>query len=114
LESDPEKKGINILLNEVNGPADRRLTLSLSEVPILDLLRFIAELAELDLQIRDNAIVLRTGPKTDSPEATPPGAVRGGLPFPGTASPNPAAGASRGGGASNAQNPVTGSFPAGR
>lgn len=75
-ENDPEKKGINILLNEVNGPADKRLTMSLSEIPVLELLRFTAELAELDFQIRDTAIVLSTGGRTNPSEVDPPGGGR--------------------------------------
>ena len=71
FESDPEKKGINILLNEVKGPADQKVTLSLTEISVLDLLRFIAELASLDFQVRDTAIVLSSGGKTNSSEAAP-------------------------------------------
>jgi hypothetical protein len=70
-ENDPEKKGINILLNEVNGPADQKVTLSLSEIPVLEVLRFIAELANLDFQIRDTAIVLSTGGTANSSDARP-------------------------------------------
>jgi len=118
LENDPEKKGINIVLNEVNGSADRRLTISLLDMPILDLLRFTAELSELDLQIRDTAIVLSTGRKTNSSVDAPLAGVRDNPANPRQTSPNPAGAfpPTQGlrGSPSSAQGPATGSFPGSR
>jgi hypothetical protein len=88
LENDPEKKGINIVLNEVNGPADRKLTITLSDIPLLEVLRFTAELAELDFQIRDTAIVLTTGGKSNAMEGAPARAGANPPMIPGLAMPN--------------------------
>ncbi|HEX5176631.1 MAG TPA: hypothetical protein VFV83_06365 [Chthoniobacteraceae bacterium] len=111
LENDPEKKGINIVLNEVNGPADRKLTITLSDIPILEVLRFTAELAELDFQIRDTAIVLTTGGKTNPTEGDPARAGTNPPTIPGLAVPNvpgfPPAQGFRGG-------PTNGQAPGGR
>jgi hypothetical protein len=119
-ENDPKKKGINILLNEVNGPADQRLTMSLSEVPVLELLRFTAELAKLDFEIRDTAIVLSTGGRTNPSEAGPPGGVRDTPPSPGLrVNPNATEGAFQPAhrvrpGSPSAQDPATGSVSGSR
>jgi len=116
-ENDPEKKGINILLNEVNGPADQKLTFSLADIPVLELLRFTAELAKLNFEIRDTAIVLSTAGTTDSSEAGLPGGVRDAPASPGPgANPNatggefqPALGIRPG--TPSAPDPATGSVP---
>ena len=75
LELDPEKQGVNVLLHDINpqpGPGDQRVSLSLTNTPVLEVLRLTAELGNADLEIRDSAILLRTRPQLD------PHAVAGG------------------------------------
>lgn len=55
VELDPEKKGINIV---VNGDGERSVTLSLYEVPVIEALEYVAKLGGFDLEKREHAIVL--------------------------------------------------------
>jgi hypothetical protein len=111
LELDPEKQGVNVLLHEINpqnGPADQRVSLSLINTPVIEVLRLTAELGNADLEIRDSAILLRTRPHLDphavaggghgaAPPPGPPG-IPGLEPHPGPPPPigiSPAPGAPR-------------------
>lgn len=54
---DPEKKGVNILLLDAEN--DTRLTLSLKQVSLHNILKYVSELASLSLDIEEQAVVLR-------------------------------------------------------
>lgn len=60
LELDPDKKGLNFILNAPGDPAPDtvRISLSLREVPLSEALRYVAELANLELRYDDDAVVL--------------------------------------------------------
>jgi len=60
LELDPDKKGLNFILNAPGDPAPDtiRISLSLREVPLSEALRYVAELANLKLRYDDDAVVL--------------------------------------------------------
>jgi beta-lactamase regulating signal transducer with metallopeptidase domain len=60
IELDPEKKGLNFILKAPGQPTPdtHLITLSLREVPLSDVLRYVAELAGLKLRFEENAVVL--------------------------------------------------------
>lgn len=60
LELDPEKKGLNLILNAPGEPlADEiRITLTLRNVPLSEALRYVAELSHLKLRYDEDAVVL--------------------------------------------------------
>lgn len=78
LEIDPQKQGVNILLNEANGPVEQLVSLSLADVPVLEVLKLTAELGKLDLEIRDAAIVLSSSPTGVSAASAGPSLGGGG------------------------------------
>ena len=55
---DPEKTGVNIILQGNAKSATARLTLSLREVSIWDALNYCAQLAGLQLKESESAIIL--------------------------------------------------------
>jgi beta-lactamase regulating signal transducer with metallopeptidase domain len=59
LELDPAKKGLNLILNAPGDPSPEtiRISLKLSEVPLSEALRYVAELANLNLRYDDDAVV---------------------------------------------------------
>ncbi len=56
---DPAKQGVNILLKAGDPAKAVELTLSLKNVPLTEALRYVAELANLELQADDNAFLLK-------------------------------------------------------
>ncbi|MEM7394945.1 MAG: STN domain-containing protein, partial [Verrucomicrobiota bacterium] len=67
IAGDPEKVGVNIILDERNiDPEQRRITLSLRRVNLHDALRYITEVANLKFRIDDNAVFI-----------SPPGVAHG-------------------------------------
>jgi type II secretory pathway component HofQ len=54
---DPRKKGLNILLGPGVDPSTR-VTLQLQNVPVANVLKYVAEFARLDSRTDGNAIVL--------------------------------------------------------
>ncbi len=57
-ELDPEKKGINIIAVKSKAADDAKLTLSLSDVPLSVALRYIAELAGMQIKTDEHAYLL--------------------------------------------------------
>jgi hypothetical protein len=60
LELDPEKKGLNLILNAPGDPSPEtiQISLHLREVPLSEALRYVAKLANLNLRYDDDAVVL--------------------------------------------------------
>lgn len=60
IELDPEKKGLNFILNAPRQPSPDAtlITLSLREVPFSEVLRYVAELGGLKLRFEEDAVVL--------------------------------------------------------
>ena len=60
-ELDPAKQGLNILLDAQGATqsANAQITLELKDVPLLEALRYVAELAGLDLAVEQSAITLK-------------------------------------------------------
>jgi len=67
-ELDPDKTGLNIVLKPGAG-ADVHLTISLTNIPLIEALHYVAELAGLQMRAEKDAIVL--GP-VNSASTTPP------------------------------------------
>ena len=59
VELDPEKKGVNIVLKVPPDRGKAKVTLSLADVPLLDALRYLANLAALVVEPEDSALLLR-------------------------------------------------------
>ncbi len=59
VELDPEKKGINIVLKAPPNLAQIKITLSLTDVPLLEAVRYVANLAALIVEPGDSALLLR-------------------------------------------------------
>lgn len=60
VELDPEKKGINIVLKAPPNLAQIKITLSLTDVPLLEAVRYVANLAALIVEPGDSALLLRS------------------------------------------------------
>lgn len=79
LALDAEKKGVNIVLKPGKATADVRLTLSLTNVPLSEVLRYVASLAGLELRAEPEALVLAepavSGPASPAPSAKVPAAA---------------------------------------
>jgi general secretion pathway protein D len=60
IELDPKKQGLNFLLKVQGQPTPDaiRISLSLREVPLSEAIRYVAELAGLELRFEENAVVL--------------------------------------------------------
>jgi len=58
-ELDPEKKGVNIMLQMPPDAKPPAITLNLRNVPLLDALRYVAQLAGLELATDEHAIQLQ-------------------------------------------------------
>lgn len=81
-ELDPDKSGVNIVLtpgidtvrlgNTDMRPADARITMSLTNVPLDDAVRYVTGLAGLKLRVEPNALVLEAPPATASGDAKTP------------------------------------------
>ncbi len=56
---DAEGKGVNIVLKNTDKIGDARITLSLSNVPIAEVLRYVAALADCEIVLEESAFVLR-------------------------------------------------------
>ena len=59
VELDPEKKGVNIVLKAPPNLAQIKVTLSLTDVPLWDAIRYLANLAALVVEPEDSALLLR-------------------------------------------------------
>ena len=59
VELDPQKKGLNIVLKAPPNLEKTKVTLSLTDVPLLDALRYLANLAALVVEPEDSALLLR-------------------------------------------------------
>ena len=58
-ENDPAKRGVNFVLNIGATPAsEARITLSLSDIPVLDALKYVTGLADLKFTIERSAVVI--------------------------------------------------------
>lgn len=66
-ELDPDKQGVNIVLVDPASARDARITLSLTNVPLTEVLRYVARFAERTLRFEDNAaVVLEVAPAVSS------------------------------------------------
>ena len=59
VEHDPETKGLNIVLKAPPNLAQIKITLSLTDVPLLEAVRYVANLAALIVEPGDSALLLR-------------------------------------------------------
>ena len=59
VELDPEKKGVNFVLKAPPNLAQTKITLSLTDVPLLEAVRYVANLAALIVEPEDSALLLR-------------------------------------------------------
>lgn len=79
-EPDPVKRGVNFILN-LTGTSEAppsRLTLSLSNIPLLEALKYVTSLANLKFKVERNAVViLPVGVKVKSPAMLLAGGVPG-------------------------------------
>ncbi len=72
---DPEGKGITILLDHAASSTGTKLTLTLKNVPLIEALRYVSDLAGLRLSRVDNALKLGIAPPgspAGAPQASPP------------------------------------------
>ncbi len=58
-ELDPDKQGINIIVKDGGVPADKRITLSLRDVPLPEALHYLAELSHMVAVYEPYAVVVR-------------------------------------------------------
>jgi general secretion pathway protein D len=58
-EFDPDKKGVSILIRESDVPPNVEISLDLKNVPLIEALRYTAELAGLDLVAESYAFILK-------------------------------------------------------
>lgn len=65
VELDREKKGLNIVLKAPPNLAKTKITLTLKDVPLMEALRYVANLATLIVEPEDSALLLR--PAGESP-----------------------------------------------
>jgi hypothetical protein len=65
---DPEKVGVNIVVNAAGIP-DLKISLTLKNVPLSEALRYVAELSNLSLRAEPDALVLQ--PKAQAPANKP-------------------------------------------
>jgi beta-lactamase regulating signal transducer with metallopeptidase domain len=60
---DPDKQGVNLILRPLPGGADPKLTLSLTNIPLSEALRYVAALAGFEIAADDHAITIRPSAK---------------------------------------------------
>lgn len=58
-ELDPEKRGVNLVHIPVEGVPEPRLTVSFTEIPLSEALKYVAALSGLEVEFGDAAVVLR-------------------------------------------------------
>jgi beta-lactamase regulating signal transducer with metallopeptidase domain len=63
-ELDPEKTGVNFVVKP-GATSDAKITLSLTNAPLLEAARYIASLANFELQVQPHAIVMQPMPGKD-------------------------------------------------
>lgn len=68
IELDPEKAGVNLVL-QAGEDRDAHITLSLTNVPLSEALRYVAALANLEVRAESNALVI--APKAVAAGSTP-------------------------------------------
>ena len=62
IELDPEKQGVNIVVKHSKTSPEARITVSLSNIPLSEAIRYITELAGLELSADEHAFVLAAKP----------------------------------------------------
>lgn len=87
VELDPDHKGINIVIDASEGVRERKVNLTLTDIPALEVLQLLVDLCGMELEIRDHAIVLRERQPRTTPAFTP--APADAFPLPGFALPHP-------------------------
>jgi hypothetical protein len=60
---DPDKQGVNLILMTQPNGADPKLTLSVTNIPLSEALRYVAALAGFDIAADDHAITIRPAAK---------------------------------------------------
>jgi len=58
LETDPSKKGVNIILRQGDAPATAAITLDLKDVPLEEALRYVTELAQMKVKVEPFAVLV--------------------------------------------------------
>jgi len=58
MQLDPEKKGVNLVINPSKNVEKARLTMSLSNIPLSEALRYVAGLSNCELRVEDHGLVL--------------------------------------------------------
>jgi hypothetical protein len=68
-EQDPEKKGVNLVYVPGSKTPEPRLTVSFKDIPLTEALKYFAELAVLDLEFSEAAVVFRDRSALSAPSA---------------------------------------------
>jgi hypothetical protein len=58
MQLDPEKKGVNLVINPSKNVEKARLTMSLTNIPLSEALLYVAGLSNCELRVEDHAFVL--------------------------------------------------------
>jgi general secretion pathway protein D len=58
IESDPSKKGVNIILRQGDAPSTAAITLDLKDVPLEEALRYVTELAGMKVKVEPFAVLV--------------------------------------------------------
>lgn len=58
LETDPSKKGVNIILKTGDAPATAAISLDLKDVPLEEALRYVTELAQMKVKVEPFAVMV--------------------------------------------------------
>jgi general secretion pathway protein D len=106
-ETDPAKKGVNIILNPGSAPPSNSISLDLKDVPMVEALRYVTELAGMKYKVEPYAVLVVPASHTTTERYTRSWRVRpdflsggGGAPAAPAAAADPfAAGGGAGGGA---------------
>lgn len=70
IELDPEKKGVNLVLQGAEGELAPALTLSLREVPLGEALNYVAAVSGLEVTFGDHAVILKKAETSPIPNRT--------------------------------------------
>jgi hypothetical protein len=60
---DPSKVGVNLILKEDGDAQSAKITLSLKEIPLSEALKYVAQLAGLEIEATEFAIILKSREK---------------------------------------------------
>lgn len=70
IERDPSKRGVNLILRAGSAPSTAQITLDLKDVPMVEALRYITELAGMKFKVEPYAVVVVPLSETTSEQYT--------------------------------------------